>query len=272
MLQRTVKCWLNKQHTIKSQIIRLTNFKVGYLCLKDMHLFMKKGNLLTIAMILLFSTAAIAQKNTWMIYGNAAYDNENYTNNANNPGVPGTPVTLVSWNVSPGIGYQFSNHFMIGVEGGYGKQDGIEPSYPGFYGSGKNTSALWQAGLFGRYTSWLGKRFFVYTQLSATKYSVDVTSGYSGSTIPYGYPNNPEMPDGNGFMVTLFPAVGVNILQGFGVHIDIGGISYSTFNAFTTLDQHHFNITLGRQFSFGIHKIIGWKKFNPVSKQIEWAK
>jgi len=108
----------------------------------------------------------------------------------------------------------------------------------------------------------------VYTQLFAGKYGVNEEIDYptTAQVQPYTYVT-PGLPDGNGFEVDLFPAIGVNIIQGFGAHMDIGGISYNTYNATDgqSPNMHHFNITFGQQFSVGIHKIIGWKKFNAAA-------
>jgi hypothetical protein len=55
----------------------------------------------------------------------------------------------------------------------------------------------------------------------------------------------------------------MEVFKGYGIHMDLGGISYTSYKSGTTdADLHHFNVTLGSQFSFGIHKIIGWKKYS----------
>lgn len=227
---------------------------------------MYKTFILTVFTTILFAAAATAQEHTWMIFGGGGYDKVNYTENATIYNGPNgsDPLPLIGWAVNLGIGCQFSKHFMAGALGGYGRQDGAD-SYAPYYNSAtiKFTDKFWQAGVFGRYTSWLSKRFFFYTQLNAFKYAESWTQEQLSATTvqPYTY-SYPATPDGNGFTVSLFPAIGATVWKGFGVNMDIGGIGYSVYHSFSAATRHHFNVTLGQQFSFGIHKIIGWQKLN----------
>ncbi len=77
--------------------------------------------------------------------------------------------------------------------------------------------------------------------------------------------------EGNGVVVDLSPVVGCNIFKGFGVHMDAGGINYNVFNTRTNKISE-LNITLGQRFSFGLHKIIGWKKMQAGLGEAEAAK
>lgn len=233
-------------------------------------------------MLLLYCTGVRAQKNTWFLYGTGTYDNQKYTPNANsfysiyngNSGINylyiANPFSLTSWAINPGLGYMVGNNLMVGIQGGFGKQENAIITSTYYYNNGtytnapsdyKQTTTTWQAGVFCRYTSSLSKRFYVYTQLFAGKYGSDdaidrvgyIATPYNYYTVP------PATHDGNGFVFNLSPAVGMNAFHGYGVNLSVGGLSYTTYNAISASNLNHFNITLG-QFSFGIHKVIGWEK------------
>jgi len=228
---------------------------------------MKKNIFLPIIALIFFAAPSIAQTNTWMIYANGSYDKVSFTPSPQFAiTAQDAPTYITSWNANTGIGYTVSNHIMVGLQGGYGSQQvpdnirTIQGSNSGYFA---NIQALnsWQAGAFCRYTSSLAKRFYVYAQFYAAKYGQTNNSENTFVPIPTGYATNPAIaPEGNGFIFNLFPAVGMNIVKGYGIHADIGGISYTTYNAISAATLHHFNVTLGQQFSFGIHKILGWKK------------
>ena len=219
---------------------------------------------------LFFSVTATAQKNTWMIFGNGTYDNMAYSNNNGGANYYGAaPLSLTGWGANAGAGCMVSEHIMVGLQGGYNSQEEADQSdyyfnsYPYAY-YGKEKVSNWQAGAFCRYTTALGKRFFVYAQFFGGKYGVNykdepTTQGYT--VPPYYTPVTPNLPDGNGFIFNLLPAVGMNIFHGYGINLSIGGISYSTYTSTTDPSTlHHLNVTLGREYTFGIHKVINWNK------------
>ncbi|PQJ10053.1 hypothetical protein CJD36_015250 [Flavipsychrobacter stenotrophus] len=60
----------------------------------------------------------------------------------------------------------------------------------------------------------------------------------------------------------------MNIIHGFGVHMDIGGIQYTMASMIDNYgDYNRLRLTLGHQFHFGLHKIIGWQKLNDKPSQ-----
>ena len=123
-----------------------------------------------------------------------------------------------------------------------------------------NKNKSWDFGVYGRYTKWIGKHLFIYSQLSVTKYGNDISRQFL--TDYYNLPvsaGSPSGLDGNGWVVDLSPVIGVNIFRGYGLHMDIGGINYNQFNSETN-KIGELNITLGQRFTFGVQKIIGWKK------------
>ncbi len=233
------------------------------------------------AMALFCAVYANAQKNTWMIYGGGTYDNQDYLQSqaSINSGLYQTasPQTYETLLFNSGVGYSISDHFMVGLQGGYGRQEYLYIADNVYYfppnGSSPYTTNLlekqqettWSAGVFARYNSWVSKRIYVYGQMFAGKYGISYkTIGIDYANTPRQYVSiSPDIPDGNGITVSLFPAVGIEVFKGYGVHMDVGGISYTSYNTTTTAsDLHHFNVTLGSQFSFGVHKIIGWKKYS----------
>jgi len=53
-----------------------------------------------------------------MIYASGGYDNVRYFyNNNNSYSYITTPIWLVGWDMYLGIGWQLSNHLMVGVQG-----------------------------------------------------------------------------------------------------------------------------------------------------------
>ena len=171
---------------------------------------------------------------------------------------------------------------MIGVDGGINSREDVSNTTQyinSSYGSTfyteeqKYKTTGWQLGLFCRYSTNTASRFFVYGQLYATKYGFDNNSetyysGYNNNAQPYTF-SNPVMPSGRGFVVGILPVVGVNLFKGFGLHVDCGGIIYNSYKTseptYSNADLRRINITFGHHFSFGIHKVFGWKKLNNVA-------
>ncbi|MBA3827829.1 MAG: hypothetical protein H0X33_02735 [Taibaiella sp.] len=183
---------------------------------------------------------ATAQPNTVLVYGNVSVSNDNqeYGN--------GVTTQNLEWSINPGLGYQFSRHWTVGVQGGYG------------YNSMPNTAFSinqtviktdWTAGVFLRYTKYLGPVFFMYAQLDG--------SNAEGST---------EVEDINGtkatymgFQGSLYPAIGAFVCRGLAVNMNFGGIGYRNINwtgsAINSEDKFTFNF--GRVLNIGISKNFG---------------
>lgn len=221
---------------------------------------MKLLSLAACALSLLAATTSLAQKNTWIIDAGA---------NANHQNIPSyvgsqPALSLNGGSVNIAIGRQLSNHFAIGVLGGVGSQQQLIGDFSGPYAHiYKATFSTWNVGVYGRYTYWVTKHLYLYSQLSATRYDYNVKS----TALQYNYPVvyqpyyiSTTQPDG--IDVTLMPAVGVNLIKGFGIHADVGGLSYTRSGGSPSTAVNGLNLNIGQSFHFGLHKIIGWKKMN----------
>lgn len=194
--------------------------------------------------------SASAQKNSFLVYGNAGV---NWTKTDN--GAAGTNEGT-NWNITPGVGFQFNNHLTVGLQGGYGSNKGIN-TIPN--NKVTNTDREWQAGAFFRYTQNLNSTFFFWTQLdlsyvSGKESNENITTAGTTSTVV----NTSDMY--NGFQAMLMPAIGVNVHKGLALNFGIGGLGYRTVSydkAPTTINS--FGVTFGQQFNFGISKNFGCK-------------
>lgn len=228
---------------------------------------MKGLQLLILATFCAF--AATAQKGTTIIDADGSYDRQVFS-----PQSPYPQQTLQNWSLNIAAGKQLGKHFSAGISAGIG--DGQFMAYrkitipvasiPGLQWEAVKYSRLnIQLGLWSRYTYWINKRFFLYSQLSAG-YQVQSTSKMSGVYAYYApitsspYAPSAEWPQA-GITATLFPALGMNIIKGYGVHMNIGGITYTHAKVGDgSAIYSNINVNFGQQFRFGLHKIIGWKK------------
>lgn len=205
-------------------------------------------------------SAANAQKNSILVYGDVGVNFDNTDN-----GSKGTPMSVknTNWNVSPGIGYQISNHITLGLQGGYWSsktesKNAWTPAPPSSI-TLANSWREWQIGAFGRYTMPLGGIFSMWTQLNASyvsgKTSMD-TVGFNGiSATPFVAAVEDTY---NGFQATLTPALAINVHNGLALNFGIGGIGFRTVSydkAPTT--QSSFMFTFGQQINVGISKNFG---------------
>ena len=147
-----------------------------------------------------------------------------------------------SFNLSPYVGYQFTDNWTAGVKLGYSMaKTTSEPS--GDVYKANNFSA----GPFVRYTKNLSDIFSLYGQFDAqfgkgkTKNNGTTTSESSGSTF------------------NLFPAVFVNLKNNFGLNFNFGGISYASAKPGNGSKSTAFNINFGSTANIGISKNFGGK-------------
>lgn len=219
---------------------------------------MKKMHLVCSAMALLATMTATAQKNTWVVDAGAGISHQNISSTT-----PAPDLSLNAGSVNVAIGRQLSNHFAIGILGGYGSQQQIEGNYYGNnFRSFKETLNTWNVGIYGRYTYWINKHLFIYSQLSATQHNYSINSTEIGSNYPVAYqPYLTSATQPEGINVNLMPAVGVNLIKGYGIHMDVGGLNYMHSEAGVS-PLNIVNLNIGQSFHFGLHKIIGWKKMN----------
>ncbi|MEI8278808.1 MAG: outer membrane beta-barrel protein [Bacteroidota bacterium] len=171
--------------------------------------------------------AANAQSNSILLYGNAGLST--YTDSAS--------TNHFNWNLSPGIGYQFDQHWTIGLALSYGQMTTKVD------GGDRVNNNVYSAGAFGRYTHNISNIFYCYGQLDM---------GYHGGNTTGNAPTSNRF---GGFYSSLTPAVGINIKNGYALNFSIGGVGYMT----TKYDDlangsSGFNITFGQQMNVGISK------------------
>ncbi len=198
---------------------------------------------------------AQAQRGSILLYGEGYYTNDNQEN--------GYQTKTTSWGVSPGIGYQFNEHMTAGFQGSFTQNKYSIPNV--FVLSGTIASTLnnytandWTAGVFYRYTQYIGKVFFLYGQLDAA---------YAAGNAQY----DGFGPQGtySGFQGDIYPGVGAFVCKGFAINFSIGGIGYRTVSwtngeAVVTpgglatspgvQNENTFKVTLGHQINIGISK------------------
>lgn len=211
---------------------------------------MKKLFLALVAMALL--TNANAQKNSILVYGTASFGTDKTEMGA-------ATSTNNSCSINPGIGYQFSHKSTIGIQGGYGMMNTINSaSFAGINFELQNKISEWQAGAFYRYTCNLNKIFSIFGQVNAGYFS-GMTSQDTVGIIAVGKFEDTY----NGFAVSAFPAIGVNVHKGWALNFAFGGIGFQT----ATWDKANmtntaFDVTFGQQINVGISKNIfcGHKK------------
>ena len=116
-----------------------------------------------------------AQRNTLLVYGTVGFDS--YKNAGS--------TSVNSYNVSPGVGYQWNDNWTAGVN--------LNLSGTGVTNTSAKTSTT-SVGPFIRYTQPLAGVFAIYGQFNANYLSGKNYSGFQG---------------------TLFPAIGVNLKKQF---------------------------------------------------------
>lgn len=197
--------------------------------------------------------SASAQKNTFLVYGNAGVN----WGKTDNGIVTGTDEGT-TWNINPGVGFQFNNHLTVGLQGGYGANKSVNTITNN---KTTMTDREWQAGVFFRYTQPLNPTFNFWTQLDlgyvsgkSTHEIITTTGTSSVVSNPAGLNNDMY----NGFQAMLTPAIGVNVHKGLALNFGIGGLGYRTVNyEKNPTTMNNFVVTFGQQFNVGISKNFG---------------
>lgn len=225
--------------------------------------------LTTISLGICITATAHAQQGAWLLETSGSYEHHNI---ASDGGTVDKPVSLNDWNILVNAGYQFHKNWTVGIAAGYGQKDYIDwystsTQYSYNYYGYKIGTTLWSAGVFGRYTYAINKWLFIYGQLNVMKYGTDTKTKETFSdpvvAVPIDYAGTPQA--GNGIAANMYPAVGFNVINGYGVDMSVGGLDFNHYNGFTLTDNT-FKLTLGKEIHLGIHKFIGWKKANGMAK------
>jgi hypothetical protein len=182
--------------------------------------FMKRA--IIIAMILLCSISiASAQKHTLLVYGNL--DARGYKSS--------NAVKNNSFSLTPGIGYQWDDHWTGGINLAFNTSK---------MGSLEEKSTAFGAGPFIRYAYPLSDIFAVYGQLNAN-YLSGKTAGLQS----------------NGFETKLFPAIGINLKNGFALNFNFESLDFASNKFKGSNSTTNYGISFGSGAGFGISKNFG---------------
>ena len=153
--------------------------------------------------------------------------------------VPSSPndIKETSLDFNPTIGYQFSNNWTAGLVA-----DIKTIKYTGSANTVSKDNSF-GIGPFVRYTKNLSNVFAVYGQLQGVFGSAN--NGGSKSTQAN---------------VSAFPAIFINVKNGFGLNFTVGGIGYSSTKPSGERATSSFNLTFGQSVGIGISKNFGTGK------------
>jgi len=165
--------------------------------------------------------SAHAQRNSILVYGNLGI------NSSKSP----ADVKTNSFSFSPAVGYQWNDHWT----GGVNLQTSSHKT-----GSPQIKSTSFGAGPFIRYAYPLSDIFAVYGQLN-TNFLSGKTSGVKTA----------------GFESTLFPAIGVNLKNGFALNFNFGSLGFGTSKIKGQEKSSSFGLNFGSGAGFGISKNFG---------------
>ena len=175
------------------------------------------------AMLLGIVFTASAQKNSLLVYGNL-----DVLSNKDAAGMKSKTFSL-----SPGVGYQFTDHWTSGINLALGSSK---------YGSPQMKTSLFGAGPFIRYAYPLSDIFTVYGQLNTNVIS-EKNNGVKS----------------NGFQASLFPAIGVNLKNGFALNFNFGNLGFGSNKVKGAEAATNFGLSFGSGAGFGISKNFGLK-------------
>ncbi|RAJ94573.1 outer membrane protein with beta-barrel domain [Larkinella arboricola] len=180
-----------------------------------------KKVVMSLLVMALSVTGVFAQRNTVLVYGTVGATSHKQVN--------GTKTN--TFNFSPAVGYQFNDNWTAGLT--------LSTESANTRTSlGESKSSAFGVGPFIRYAVPLSDIFALYGQFNA-----DVLSGKAGDVKT------------NGFRGTFFPAIGVNMKNGFALNFSFGGLSFASQKVKGASEKTtDFNLNLGSGASFGISK------------------
>ncbi|TDE17409.1 outer membrane beta-barrel protein [Dyadobacter psychrotolerans] len=175
-----------------------------------------------LAMLAFAGLAAHAQSNSLLVYGNLGI----------NSGESAADVKTNSFLFSPGVGYQFNDHWTAGAN---------MKTESGKSGAPQIKTSAFSAGPFIRYAYPLSDIFAVYGQLNTNWASSKIADLKS-----------------NGFEGMLFPAIGVNLKNGFALNFNFGSLAITTGKVKgQSGSSSQFGLNFGSGAGFGISKNFG---------------
>jgi Outer membrane protein beta-barrel domain len=183
-------------------------------------------------LMVLSSFAAHGQAGSVLLFGDIGFSSNNDIVKTNDE----------SFIANLGLGYQINDHITIGIEGGYSSISRRIVNSP------RLSDKSWYIGPFGRYTVPVSNIFSIFGQLAM------------------GYQNSFSSSDGtrisntnaNGFFASFFPAVGINVINGFCLNVSFGGIRWNWLDYSGGQDNPSgFTINFGQTLNIGISKNFG---------------
>ena len=182
------------------------------------------------AMLILASFTSQAQKGDILVGGNIGYSSNN------NSGISKTS----NFTFTPTVGYFFSNTWSGGLVANIGSGKVTdETTTPNTVTNSSNFAI----GPYVRYTQNISKIFGIYYQ----------AQGLFGSS-KYGGAKTSTTN------INLFPAIFLNVKNGFGLNASFGGINFGSSKPSGGSSDNSFNISLGQVLSVGVSKSFGTSK------------
>lgn len=184
--------------------------------------------------------AANAQAGSWLLYGQAAIS----ATSSDELGGTNRVANTIHWKATPGLGYQFDNHWTLGLyanyENGGSKALGVGAPWTRTNG--------WEAGMFVRYTENLNKIFSIFGQFNGG-------FAHGNTTLDGKVITNSRY---NGFNLQFAPVIAANIHKGLALTFGIGGVGY-TNHAYENRNNSNgtFAVSFGQQMNLGIQKNFG---------------
>lgn len=216
--------------------------------------------LLSVIALTCFASVSHAQYGGLLIEAGGAYNKRDVNNDT---GSFYKPVSLSSYSISFRCGYNINKHWSVGFIYQHDARDYIDAmsitvgGYTTYYTT-RMRSISTTLGAYGRYNWYLNQWLYIYGQLEAAQFKRTNKTGAVTSAPPVattvdqnGVPRN-----SNGTGIRAFPAIGINVIKGFGFDVNIGGISKELYHD-DEINDNSFSVTLGRQFNLGLHKFIG---------------
>jgi Outer membrane protein beta-barrel domain len=193
-----------------------------------------------------FSSAMAQDPYSILLYGNLNFSSDN-TSYLSTPYNGSYNVKYINWNVSPGVGYQFNDHWTLGLNLSWGQHASDSANT-------KITQNMYAVGPFGRYSRYFGKStvFFWYVQAD-----LSYLAGYTSQG------GQPSFDKYSGEGIDVYPAVGVNVGHDWCFTAHAGALSYTGYNFNNSSsnrenygkdNQHIFNFNLWNGVSVGFSK------------------
>ena len=166
----------------------------------------------------------MAQSGTVLVYGNLDLQTSKDADK----------IKSNQFSFTPGVGYQWNDHWTGGLNLNLSKEKVN-------YGAGEMKSSGFGAGPFVRYAYPLSSVFAVFGQLNTNMISAKID----------GVKNN-------GFEAVLFPAIGVNLKNGFALNFNFGNLSFVRSKVKGDSESNNdFALNFGSGAGFGISKNFG---------------